>query len=38
MFMKEFEINNKKSIHKRFIIKIIFYAFMKIKVEAFRKL
>ena len=38
MFIKEFEINNKRFIRKRSAIKIIFYAFTKIKVESFRKL
>ena len=38
MFIKEFEVNNKKLIYKRFIIKIFFYAFTKAEVKIFRKL
>ena len=38
MFIKKFEIDNKRSARKRFVIKIIFYAFTKLEVEVFRKL
>ena len=38
MFIKEFKIDNKKSARKRFVIKIIFYAFIKAEIKTFRKL
>ena len=38
MFIKEFEVNNKRFARKRFDIKIIFYAFTEIKIKTFRKL
>ena len=38
MLIKELKIDNKKSIRKRFIIRVLFYASTKIKAETFRKL